>query len=301
MGRLPDVGGRGGVVASIVIAAHNEEPVIGACLSALLGQGTDDVEIIVSANACTDRTADIARKAGALVVERQVPGKAAALNAAERVATRFPRIYLDADIVIPAGGIAALEDRLSSQTGVLAVVPARRVNTEGRPWPVRAYFQINTRLPAFRNGLFGRGCIAISESGRARFDTFPELISDDLFLDSQFEDAEKSEVSDVTVVVEAPWTTRDLLRRLVRVRRGNAQMRAAAADGDLDLEIRASRPWAWLSEVVVKQPSLAPAGLAYAILTLAAALRASRPAASGREWGRDDSTRKRAAAAAEGA
>ena len=35
--------------------------------------------------------------------------------------------------------------------------------------------------------------IALSEEGRARFDAFPTLIADDLFLDSQFSAAEKAE------------------------------------------------------------------------------------------------------------
>ena len=62
--------------------------------------------------------------------------------------------------------------------------------------------------------------IALSEQGRARFADFPELIADDLFLDSLFTDAEKSQVPEVEVVVQAPFGVRDLVRRLVRVRRG---------------------------------------------------------------------------------
>lgn len=280
-------------MTSVIVAAHDEEAVIGRCLDALARQDLHtDLEIIVSANGCTDATADIARAHGAVVIDRSEPGKAAAINAAEIVASSFPRIYLDADIVVPEGGLADILGRFGEASGPLAVVPARRVATEGRPWPVRAYFAINERLPAFRNGLFGRGLIAISEEGRARFDEFPTLIADDLFLDSQFSDAEKSEADRVVVTVEAPFTTVDLLRRLVRVRRGNSQMRMAAAAGEVGADVRTSDRWAWL-RVVMRRPWLAPQGATYAILTVVAARRARSH--DGQTWGRDESTRRQGA------
>lgn len=276
---------------SVVIAAHNEQAVIDATLTALLSQ-TPQPEITVSANACTDATAAVARRHGVIVIERAEPGKAGALNAGDRVATGFPRIYLDADIVVPPGGIAAVCGRFNTSPSPLAVVPQRRLNTSGRPWLVRAYLSVNEKLPAFQNGLFGRGMIALSEAGRARFDEFPNMVADDLFLDSLFADTEKVEASDVEVVVEAPHTTRDLVRRLTRVRRGNAQMRAAGATGALDIAVRPASRWAWLREVVLPEPRLWPAALPYLGITVtAAALARCRPR-RGREWGRDESTRK---------
>ncbi|WP_106816283.1 glycosyltransferase [Microbacterium timonense] len=277
-------------MVSIVIAAHNEEAVIGSCLDALRRSGVGpDAEIIVSANGCTDRTAEVARTHGAHVIDRPEPGKPGALNAADEQATGFPRIYLDADIRVPAGGVAALE-RLLEQ-GASAAVPRRRIDTTGRPLAVRGYFAINERLPVFRDGLFGRGMIAVSGEGRARFDRFPAMIADDLFLDSQFSDDEKAEAHDVVVVVEAPRTTRALLNRLVRVRRGNAEMRAASARGEVGVAVRSSDKWAWLRDVVVPQPRLIFAAVPYLAITIIAALRARRPARGLDGWGRDDSTR----------
>ncbi|TDD70942.1 glycosyltransferase [Jiangella aurantiaca] len=279
-------------MASVVIAAHNEANVIGQCLDALAAQRfSGPIEIVVSANGCTDDTAAVAARPGVTVLDRPEAGKPAALDAADRVATGFPRVYLDADIVVPPHGVATLVARFEVLPRPLAVVPRRRVDTTGRPWPVRAYFSINERHPAFRAGLFGRGMIVLSEEGRARFDTFPSLIADDLFLDSRFSAAEKAEVSEVEVVVESPHTTRDLLRRLVRVRRGNAQLRAAAAAGALDLPVRPPDRWAWLRDVVLREPRRAPAAIPYLVITVAAALLARRPVRAGDAWGRDDSTR----------
>lgn len=278
---------------SVVIAAHNEEHLIGACLRAIADQDfSGGVQVVVSANGCTDKTAEVARSAGAEVVDRPDPGKPAALNAGDAVSSSFPRVYLDADIILPRNALSAFIERLRLEEGCLAVVPRRRLETEGRPWPVRAYFAINERLPVFRTGLFGRGVIVLSQEGRARFSAFPPLIADDLFLDSLYAENERAVADDVEVTVEAPHTTRDLLRRLERVRRGNAQMRAAGADGDLALTVRSPQRWAWLTEVVLPHPRLAIAAIAYVSITLAAAILARRQVQdTSRNWGRDESTR----------
>jgi len=271
---------------SIVIAAHNEEAVIGGTLDSVLGQcAQGSIDIVVSANGCTDGTAVAATRPGVVVIDRREPGKAAALNAGDLAATGFPRIYLDADILVPPGGIDAVATRLSAAPHVLAVVPRRRLDTAGRPWPVRAYFAINERLPAYRNGLFGRGMIGLSEEGRARFGTFPAVIADDLFLDSRFSDAEKAEVEAVEVVVGTPFTTRDLIRRLVRVRRGNAQLRAAAGSGRVGVLVRPADRWAWLRDVVIPHPRLLPSVVPYLGITVIAGLLARRRVTTGHGWG----------------
>jgi glycosyltransferase involved in cell wall biosynthesis len=277
-------------MVTVVIAAHDEEAVIGRCLDALRTQsGVDAMEIIVSANGCHDRTGEIARARGAVVIDRPEPGKAGALNAADQMATQPGRIYLDADIVVPTGGVADVLGRLGD--GVLAAVPRRRVVTDGRPLAVKGYFAINERLPVFTHGLFGRGMIALSEEGRRRFDRFPDLIADDLFLDSLFADAEKAEAPEVEIFVEAPLTTKSLLRRLIRVRRGNTQMRAASSDGAIEVDVRASDKWSWLRDVVLREPRLILAAIPYLLVTLSAAMLARRTPKAGAAWGRDDSTR----------
>ncbi|BAK37886.1 hypothetical protein MLP_48720 [Microlunatus phosphovorus NM-1] len=281
---------------SVIIAAHDEEHVIGATLDSLLAQDVDSpLEIIVSANGCTDRTVAVASRPMVRVINREAPGKAGALNAAEALATGFPRLYLDADIVVPTGGIAAMLKVLESDPKAAAVMPRRRLNVAGRPWPVRGYSAIHERLPTFRTGLFGRGMVMISEAGRARFERFPELIADDLFLDGQFSDDEKVQVDEVEVLVEAPYATADLLRRLVRVRRGNAQLRRLAATGEVFAAVRAPDRLAWLRDVVLPEPRLVFAGVTYAAVSLVAAFLARRPDKTRLGWGRDESTRRAAA------
>ena len=266
-------------MTSVVIAAHDEAAVLGRCLDALLsGPGHPDVTVV--ANGCTDGTAAVARaQAGVRVLELAEAGKAAALNAGDAVAVGFPRVYLDADIVLPPGAVDALAGALAG-TGALAAVPARALDLTGRPPLVRAFYAINTRLPAYRGALFGRGAVALSGAGRARFDAFPG------HLDSLFAPEEKTEVPAVVSTVAAPRRTADLVRRLVRVRAANAQLRTTST------AVRRSVRSSWLRDVVVPRPWLAPAGACYAALVLTAELRARREARGTVAWGRDESSRR---------
>ncbi|MFK3984935.1 glycosyltransferase family 2 protein [Micromonospora sp. NPDC050397] len=277
-------------MTSVVIAAHNEAAVLPGCLHRLLdGAGPDEFEVLVVANGCTDDTAEVARSVpGVRVLELAEASKSAALNAGDDAATRFPRIYLDADINLSATGARTLAAAVVGSPpgpagGLLAAAPGRRLDTTGRPLPVRAYYAINSRLPAFRDALFGRGAIVLSAAGRARFDRFPDQIADDLFLDSLFEIGEKREVGQVTTVIATPRLTRDLLRRLGRVRTGNTAMRAT------DTRVRRARRASWLVDVVLPRPWLLPAGICYAVLTIAAGISARRNRQQ--TWGRDESSR----------
>jgi glycosyltransferase involved in cell wall biosynthesis len=281
-------------VTSIVIAAHNEAAVIGRCLDALLADAVPgEFDVTVVANGCSDATAQIAAtKPGVRVLDLPAAGKVAALNAGDAVAVGFPRVYLDADIIITARGIRALRDVLAipDQTvsaAVLAAAPRREVDVSHSPWLVREYFAINSRLPVFNNALFGRGVVALSAEGRGRFGRFPDIIADDLFLDSLFTGAEKNQVESVSAVVTAPQRTRDLLRRLARVRRGNASMRAASGG-----RARSADRRSWMRDVALRNPALVPAAVCYAAITATASVLAKLPGRSGNMWGHDVSSRQ---------
>jgi glycosyltransferase involved in cell wall biosynthesis len=283
----------------VIIAAHNEESVIRPCIEGLIRDvrpGT--VEVVVAANGCADRTAAVARSIpGTTVLELPVPGKVAALNLAETRATCFPRVYLDADIRLSSADLrrlcrAVADSPTDAEAPSLAAYPRRVLDLVGRPLLVRSYFAINRELPVFREGLFGRGVIVLSESARSRFDRFPDVIADDLFLDSLFTASEKREVQDVAAVVATPLRTRDLIFRLVRVRRGNAQLRRDAQHGGKGQApaVRSADRWAWLTKVVLRRPSLIVAAPGYVAITLMAEFLARRSPET-RDWGRDESTR----------
>jgi len=272
------------MVISVVIAAHNEEAVIARCLQALLRDAEPgEFETVVVPNGCTDGTAAAARAVpGVRVIERAEPGKAAALNEGDRAAAALPRLYLDADVVLDTAAVRALVAALDTP-GILVAVPRRDLDTTGRPWSVRAYYRIHSRLPALHNGLYGRGAIVVSAAGRARFSEFPTAIADDLYLDSLFGADERVQVDTVGALVATPRRTGDLVRRLARVRAGNAAMRASGPT------VRRADRLSWLRDVVVRQPALIPHAVWYVSLTASAAVLARRNRKAA--WARDESSR----------
>ncbi|WP_051518594.1 glycosyltransferase [Intrasporangium chromatireducens] len=283
-------------MTSVAIAACNEEAVIARCLGALTADARPgELEIAVAANGCTDGTAQIAQTFPFVkVVELATAGKAHALNAADQILTSFPRVYLDADIELSTAQVRRLCEVLShagTGSGALVAVPGRVVNVKGRPLLVRAYYAINRHHPAFEQALFGRGVIVLSEAARRRFTDFPHVIADDLFLDSLFGATERARVESVAVSIESPRRTSDLVRRLVRVRRGNAELRRAP-DSVSTCAVRPMRATDWMTRVVARRPALIPAGAVYLILTLFA----EGVARFGRHlsWGQDLSTRVQA-------
>lgn len=274
-------------MTSVVIAAYNEGRVIGRCLDALLADSAGRLEVVVAANGCRDDTVDQARRPGVVVLDLPRPGKPAALNAAERRVSTFPRVYLDADMQLTARDLdrlaAALDDRVAGEGTPLAAAPRREVDTTGSAFVVRQYHRALGLHPAYRHSLFGRGVVMLSERGRTRFDEFPEVLADDFFLDSLFGPDEKVVVADVVSVVGAPSSTRVLLRRLARVRRGNRELRVSTSAG---AAARPAEGLGWLLAAVRRDPRLLPAAVTYVLVTIYAELAARW---GGSSWGHDQS------------
>ena len=101
----------------ILIPAHDEEAGIAPTLAALQQQRGPQDRIVVVADNCTDRTAEVARECGAEALIRQDPdrrGKGYALEFAFRQLATFgsPEIVVivDADCIVEAGCLEALLD-----------------------------------------------------------------------------------------------------------------------------------------------------------------------------------------------
>lgn len=209
---------------SIVIPAHNESKVIGRLLEGLKPlTALDGVEVIVSCNGCTDNTADIALSyQGVRVVENEQASKIVALNAADAVATAWPRFYVDADVEITP---AAIRDVVSSleKTGALASRPAVSYESGKADYFVRSFYRVRSQMNSVRTALWSGGVYALSEEGRKRFDQFPDVVADDLFVDSLFSRNELTFPQTDPVVFRTPRTIASQLNVLQRVNRGNSE------------------------------------------------------------------------------
>lgn len=213
---------------NIIIAAHNEASVIGRTLDALAEVRRDpSVRVIVVCNGCTDETAAVARsRDGVIVAELAEASKIAALRAGDRRAGSGPRIYLDADITMTSRAARATLVALSGDA--LAGRPPHVFDTSGASWIVRSWYRIRQDLPSVSSRLWGAGCYAMSGEGRARFGEFPDLVSDDLFVDSLFAADEVAMVATDPLVVTTPRRLSDLVRILRRTYRTQGEVAAAS-------------------------------------------------------------------------
>jgi hypothetical protein len=277
----------GGPRFSVVIPAHDEERVIRRCLSFAADLTPGEAEIVVVANGCTDRTADLARQVpGVTVIESASAGKAAALNIGDRTATAFPRIYLDADIRIGARTLRRMATVLADDAPRVSN-PRVVFCTEGRPMPVRLYYAAFRELPYIRSGLSG-GVYALSRAGRARFGEFPPVTGDDLFVHRHFAAPEHVVVADETFEVQAPRTLAGLMAVRTRTAFGNRELESAVPDTGAFAPTTGGTARA-LARLVLRDPRMLPAAVVYIAVTLAARRRARR--ADGGRWHRDNSTR----------
>jgi glycosyltransferase involved in cell wall biosynthesis len=272
---------------SVVVPAHDEEAVLGRTLTALLQDAQEgEIEVVVVCNGCTDSTQDVAERFGRGVQVRSTSraSKTWALDVGDHAVTAFPRLYLDADVSLDTDSARALAAAVRGGT-VHAAGPERVVDREDRPWLVRAFYDVWEELPAAQDGLHGRGAIAVNETGHRRLSPWPEVLADDLFVSRAFSPHERTVVPAARVRICAPRTTRDLLRRRVRLSTGNAQQAAgysADRNGPADL---------W--RLIRRQPRRGPDIVVFLLLTAVARWRSRQMLARGHAtWLRDESSRR---------
>lgn len=103
---------------SIIIPAHNEEKYITACLESIKLAEQEvpgsRVQIIVAANRCTDKTAEIARKFGAQVIDNHDKCISIIRNAGVRAAEGDIIVTIDADSCMTKGSLKEIAEMLES-------------------------------------------------------------------------------------------------------------------------------------------------------------------------------------------
>jgi len=279
--RLP-AGAPGSPIGSVVIPAHNEAGVIGRTLRPLASAARSGrLEVIVVCNGCSDDSAAIAAGFdGVRVLETSVASKSAALNLGDEAATAWPRLYLDADIDITPGAIAAVFAELDDVT-LLAARPRFLYDTSGASPLVRAYYRARSRMPAMAASLWGAGAYAVDRSGHDRIGVFPPLIADDLFVDTSFSTHEKSVVSSQPVKVRTPRSVGTLVLVLTRQRRGNSESGADSTTASTVRNLLAT----------IRGPISFFDAVTYAALTTVGRRSARKPPSTAAIWERDESSR----------
>ena len=292
----------------VVIPAHNEAAVIGRCLKAVCRGLPDDAAVVVVTNGCTDDTAARVtawpdpRVTG---VDVAAASKRAALNAGDAHCEGGgerpgrARFYVDADVTVDGGDLTRVARLLDDPAaGVEVAAPQMRVELDGRPWSVQAFYRVWTALPYVREAMVGSGVFALSAAGRARFETFPDITADDAYVRLHFKAAERRVVSDASFLIQAPRRLRDVIKIKTRSHFGN-------------LELRERFPELWANEeggaggglaALARRPGWWPALAVYLVVKVVSRRRAEARLRRGERdvWERDESTRGPAAAQSTG-
>lgn len=273
--------------ATVIIPAHDEAATLGRLLSGIAPM-LDRLDVIVVANGCTDGTAGIARSIGRVrVIELKEASKRGALNAGDAAARHPARIYLDADVAIEPATLLQLAAVLQRPDGIVAS-PVVCIDQRGASVFARAYQRIWALTDYRLHEHTGSGVFGLSAAGRARFDEFPDVIADDLYVRMLFSDDERLVSAGAPFTIFAPRTLRAQIGRLRRTMAGELQL----AERFPDLE-RASGARRRLIGRVVRRPWVWPAFAVYAYAYAAgrAAARAKLSAGETSVWERDFSSR----------
>src|ERR671910_462787 len=151
-------------IGSVLIPAHDESAVIGRCLHHLFdGIDTADLEVAVVCNGCHDDTAAVARATGhpVEVIELDGASKPAALRAGDRLLRTFPRLYLDAEVVLRGSTARQVLEQLA-RDGAVAARPPFRYDTTHSSRIVRRYYRARSQVPAVMGSIWGAGVYALT-------------------------------------------------------------------------------------------------------------------------------------------
>lgn len=247
--------------------------------------------MIVVANGCVDDTeAVVGRFPWCRLVSIDVASKPAALNAGDAAAKAAARVYLDADVSISDTTLRALIEAIGTAEPIVASPPVR-IDQRAATVPARAYQRVWSLTDYRMLDHTGSGVYAVSASGRARFERFPDIVSDDLWVRLLFDADQRRVTEGPPFTIHAPRTLRAQLKRLSRTMAGEMQVARLYPQLQPSGSLRRSR--GRLLGRVARRPALWPAFLVYAGTYAAARWRARMKLERGRMhvWERDLTTR----------
>lgn len=127
------------LTVSVVIPARDDAEGIGRCVAAVLAQDTPPDQVVVVDNGSTDRTAEVATRAGATVISEPRPGSYIARNSGVRVTASEIVAFTDADCSPTSTWLTHLLEPFADAGvgGVSGVVLPSEVRTAPQRWALQ--------------------------------------------------------------------------------------------------------------------------------------------------------------------
>lgn len=249
---------------AVIIPANNERDRLRSTLTSLVSGARLHYEIIVVCNGCTDGSDDFVRTTfpQVVVANLEKASKIGAIRHAESLDPGFPRVYLDADVLISMASTISLIEA-ATDAGAHLVVPTWRIEEKGndRSALVLAYYQEWRKTDFVNRQGFGSGCYVLSKTARAEFDQWPDVVSDDGFLRSVFPVDKILIVKEAWTEVNVPNTLLDLIKTKGRSKYGNQQLERLSMP--LKSQIDSHRPDTWKAGFVYLMINVAAIAVAF--------------------------------------
>lgn len=273
--------GRSPAGVCVIVPARDEAVALPRCLESLLRQDyRQPMRVIVADNGSTDDTVGVAERlagrfeAGGhelLILQIRQGNKCAALNAAEAFALGGCRIYLDADVELSPNCISEVAGALNADSRVAMCGPRMRIARSTAP-VTRCYARVWGTMPWVSHDVIGGGFYAVSAAGRRRWGRFPDLLSEDTFVQAQFRRDERQVLPTCYFLVRLPDGLSDLLTVRTRQFSGNRQL-ATRVGGEWG---RAAFPLRDRIKFLLTRPALWPDLPLYALVNTWARWRCRR-------------------------
>ncbi len=214
------------MLPTIIIPAHNEANTIGNTLANLEEGINKFYNIIVVCNGCDDDTYRIASSFKHIQCHSiEIASKAHAIRHAESLNPNFPRLYVDADIVVTANDAKLIFANMQDNLNAGLYVPKSKTNTLNSHFTVKNYYTAWYDTPYVKKLGYGAGAYALNQKGRERFAIWPDLVSDDGFIRTLFSPDEIHIIDTACVEVQAPKTWWQLIRIKARSKYGILELK----------------------------------------------------------------------------
>lgn len=280
---------------TVIIAAYNEASVIRDTLGSLIGGcESGDYQIIVACNGCHDGTEKIIQQEfrSAICISLKKASKSLAIRHVESLSPGFPRLYLDADITIKSTDAKRLLNIANKHLKPALIVPGSSVTTQNSQRAVQRFYKTWYNTGFVQRLGYGSGAYLLNHAGRKRFNEWPQLISDDGFVRSQFKQSEIFIIDSLKVKVKAPLTTSILIKVKARSKLGNLELNRFLKKHESSFLNYQTHKNKNKCDVKTDNASTLIDILTYRLINIAALLLARWQSFKGHySWSRDNSTR----------
>ncbi len=273
---------------SVIVPAYNEINVIDHTLKPYASL-TTEVQVIVVCNGCTDGTEDHVRSNYPWVelIVLDEGSKVKAINAGNKVAKYFPRVYQDADVILSINSILNIEKEFDCKQYLFAS-PSVSLKGDKVDRIVKQYYEFIYETPAYKAGMVNSGVYILSKEALEKIGEFPNIIADDGFVKGCLGVENLQRLYNSTSIVGMPTKTISLVKVKTRSQLGNFQLKKLLGFSPSN----GSNNFKSLLSIVYKSKKWIPF-FCYVSIMLMCKLRASAQLRFnvGLQWERDECTR----------